>query len=180
MISAIIFSVLKEALIECKKTGATLIVAKLDRLVRSVSFISNLLESDVEIKFVDFPEANKLVLHIISSISEYETQILSQRTKAALAVKKKRGVKLGSPQNLLSNLDQAVKKSNQTNRKKALSDPANRRAIAMINIYAPQRLSLTEISNKLNEQGFTTPRGCKFNPSKVRKLMIRYDIMSGT
>lgn len=50
---------LKEALSQCRKESATLIVAKLDRLARSVSFLSNLLESDVEIIFCDFPQANK-------------------------------------------------------------------------------------------------------------------------
>ena len=62
---------LKEALSQCRKEGAILIVAKLDRLARSVSFLSSLLESDVEIVFCDFPQANKMVLHIISAISQY-------------------------------------------------------------------------------------------------------------
>ena len=70
-----------EALEECRKTGSTLIVAKLDRLSRNVAFTSKLLESDVEIVFCDFPEANKLVLHIISSIAEYEAGLISQRTR---------------------------------------------------------------------------------------------------
>ena len=61
---------LTEALEVCRKTGSILIVAKLDRLSRNVAFTSKLLESDVEIVFCDFPEANKLVLHIISSIAE--------------------------------------------------------------------------------------------------------------
>lgn len=79
---------LSEALGECRKTGATLIVAKLDRLSRNVAFTSKLLESDVEIVFCDFPEANKLVLHIISSIAEYEAGLISQRTKQSLKAKK--------------------------------------------------------------------------------------------
>ena len=62
---------LKEALSLCRKTEATLIVAKLDRLARNVSFLSNLLENDVEIVFCDFPQANKMVLHILSAISQY-------------------------------------------------------------------------------------------------------------
>ena len=72
---------LTEALALCRKTGSTLIVAKLDRLSRNVAFTSKLLESDVEIKFCDFPEANRLVLHIIASIAEYEAGLISQRTK---------------------------------------------------------------------------------------------------
>lgn len=94
-----------EALAECRKKGAILIVAKLDRLSRNVAFTSKLLESDVEIVFCDFPEANKLVLHIISSIAEYEAGLISQRTKQSLKAKKARGCRLGKPENLLGKLD---------------------------------------------------------------------------
>ena len=79
---------LKDALALCRKTGATLIVAKLDRLARNVSFLSNLLESDVEIVFCDFPQANKMVLHILAAISQYEAELTASRTKAALQAKK--------------------------------------------------------------------------------------------
>lgn len=74
----------------CRKDGAILIVAKLDELARSVSFLSNLLESDVEIVFCDFPQANKMVLHIISAISQYEAELIAARTKASLQAKKSR------------------------------------------------------------------------------------------
>ena len=66
---------LKDALALCRTTGATLIVAKLDRLARNVSFLSNLLESDVDIVFCDFPQANKMVLHILAPISQYEAEL---------------------------------------------------------------------------------------------------------
>ena len=81
---------LTEVLEVCRKTGSILIVAKLGRLSRNVAFTSKLLESDVEIVFCDFPEANKLVLHIISSIAEYEAGLISQRTKQSLRTKKAR------------------------------------------------------------------------------------------
>ena len=78
---------LKEALSQCRKEGATLIVAKLDRLARSVSFLSSLLESDVEIVFCDFPQANKMVLHIISaklnSLQLEPKQAFTQRKRGA-------------------------------------------------------------------------------------------------
>ena len=95
---------LAEALELCRKTKSTLIVAKLDRLSRNVAFTSKLLESDVEIKFCDFPEANRLILHIIASIAEYEAGLISQRTKQSLKAKKARGVRLGKPENLMNNL----------------------------------------------------------------------------
>ncbi|MFI3331866.1 MAG: recombinase family protein [Rikenellaceae bacterium] len=167
---------LQEALSECRKTGAILIVAKLDRLSRNVAFTSQLLENDVEIKFCDFPEANKLVLHIISSIAEYEAQLVSIRTKSALRAKRERGATLGKPENLLCRLTSAVEKSNSTNRQKALDNPQNRQAIAHLRLLASQGLTLTEMSNALNNEGFTTPKQCQFNPSKVRKLLVRYGI----
>ena len=114
---------LTEALELCRKTNSVLIVAKLDRLSRNVAFTSKLLESDVEIVFCDFPEANKLVLHIISSIAEYEAGLISQRTRQSLKAKKARGYRLGKSENLLNKLDQAVKNSNRTNHQKALDNP---------------------------------------------------------
>ena len=66
------------ALAMCRKTNSILIVAKLDRLSRNVAFTSKLLESDVEIVFCDFPQANRLILHIISSIAEYEAGLITQ------------------------------------------------------------------------------------------------------
>ena len=78
---------LQEALALCRKTNSILIVAKLDRLSRNVAFTSKLLESDVEITFCDFPQANRLILHIISSIAEYEANLISQRTRQSLKAK---------------------------------------------------------------------------------------------
>ena len=100
---------LAEALELCRKTNSILIVAKLDRLSRNVAFTSKLLESDVEIVFCDFPEANKLVLHIISSIAEYEAGLISQRTKQSLKAKKSRGYKLGKSITLFSEKIQELK-----------------------------------------------------------------------
>ena len=96
------------ALAMCRKTNSILIVAKLDRLSRNVAFTSKLLESDVEIVFCDFPQANRLILHIISSIAEYEAGLISQRTKQSLQAKKARGVRLGKSENLMNKFEQAV------------------------------------------------------------------------
>ena len=101
---------------KCRKTNSILIVAKLDRLSRNVAFTSKLLESDVEIIFCDFPQANRLILHIISSIAEYEANLISQRTRQSLKAKKERGVKLGKSENLMNKHNEAVARSNQTNR----------------------------------------------------------------
>lgn len=167
---------LAEALELCRKTKSTLIVAKLDRLSRNVAFTSKLLESDVEIKFCDFPEANRLVLHIIASIAEYEAGLISQRTKQALSAKKARGVLLGKPENLVNNLGKAISKSNLTNRQKALDNDNNRRAIAMLRVMANQDLSLSKMARRLNEEGFVTSQGKKFKAWQVSVLLKRYNL----
>ena len=164
------------ALAMCRKTNSILIVAKLDRLSRNVAFTSKLLESDVEIVFCDFPEANKLVLHIISSIAEYEAGLISQRTKQSLRAKKARGVSLGKPENLLGKLDQAIENSNQTNRQKALDNPNNRRAISMLKILAKEDKSLSEMARILNKEGFVTAKGGQFKASQVSILLKRYSL----
>ena len=166
---------LKEALTQCRTTGATLIVAKLDRLARNVSFLSNLLESDVEIVFCDFPQANKMVLHILAAISQYEAELTAQRTKAALQAKKARGAKLGNPEHLMNKHKQAIA-SNKTNSEKAKKNPNNKRAVAFLKVMISQGKSLTEMTDILNSEGFVTAQGCKFVPATVRRLIKRNNL----
>ena len=167
---------LKEALTQCRTYGAKLIVAKLDRLARNVSFLSALLDSDVEIVFCDFPQANKMVLNILASISQYEAELISTRTRQALAAKKARGCKLGNPEHLLDKHQAAIEKSNQTNRRKAADNPNNKRAVAMLKVLAAQGMTLTEMTDKLNNEGFVTSKGYQFRPSQVYVLLKRYNI----
>lgn len=168
--------VLLQALKHCRKSGATLIVAKLDRLSRNVAFTSKLLEADVEIVFCDFPQANKLVLHIIAAIAEYEAGLISTRTKQSLRAKKARGMKLGKPQNLIDNLETAIQKSNDTNRRKALDNPNNMRAVAMLRSLIGRGYSLSELAALLNKEGFVAPKGGKFKASQVAVLLKRYNL----
>ena len=84
------------ALKQCKKEKATLIIAKLDRLSRNVSFISNLMESGVKFVAADYPEADDLMLHMVSAFSQHERKAIGIRTKEALQAAKRRGVRLGS------------------------------------------------------------------------------------
>ena len=89
---------LQEALKQCRKTKATLVIAKLDRLGRNLAFIASLMDSNVEFVAVDNPHASRLVLHIMAAFAEHEREQISVRTKAALAAAKARGQKLGNPQ----------------------------------------------------------------------------------
>lgn len=87
---------LAQALSLCRLHGATLVIAKLDRLARSVHFISTLMEDkDVDFLACDFPQANRLTIHILAAVAEHEALMISQRTKSALQAAKAREVQLG-------------------------------------------------------------------------------------
>ena len=167
---------LKEALMLCRKTEAVLIVAKLDRLARNVSFLSNLLENDVEIVFCDFPQANKMMLHILSAISQYEAELIAARTRSALQAKKVRGFKLGNPEHLMDKHGQAIQNSIKTCKRKADNNPNNTRAVAMLRTLIKENHTLKEMADILNREGFVTSQGCSFSKSTVYKLIRRYNL----
>ena len=85
-----------EAVAHARRSGALLVIARLDRLARNVCAASQLLESGVESICCDNPDANRLTLHILSAMAEYEGKLISERTKAGLAAANARGVKLGN------------------------------------------------------------------------------------
>lgn len=86
---------LAKALEATKRGKATLLIAKLDRLARNVAFIARLMDAGTEFVAVDQPHASRLTLHILSAFAEDEGRRISERTKAALAAAKRRGVRLG-------------------------------------------------------------------------------------
>ena len=86
---------LATALAQCRIHGATLIIAKLDRLARNVAFTSNLMESRVKFVACDLPDANRLTIHILAAVAEHEAEMISTRTKLALAAAKRKGTVLG-------------------------------------------------------------------------------------
>jgi DNA invertase Pin-like site-specific DNA recombinase len=88
---------LAEALAACKRHRAKLIIAKLDRLSRNVAFIATLMDGKVDFVCCDFPQANRLTLHVLAAVAEHEREMISERTRAGLAAAKERGVKLGGP-----------------------------------------------------------------------------------
>ncbi|WP_282055684.1 recombinase family protein [Maribacter luteus] len=159
---------LDKAIEHCKQTGSTLLIAKLDRLARNVSFISTLMDSNVEFKALDMPHANKLTIHIFAAIAEHEAELISQRTKAALQELKKKGVKLGKPENFNQlGRDKGV----QTNKAKASNNENNRKAKAYIKSLLLQGLNYSQIAKELNLNGFTTSRGKRFQAVQVQRLV---------
>lgn len=88
---------LGEALAACRLHGATLVVAKIDRLSRDAGFLINLQKSEVKFVAADNPHVNEMVVGILAIVADWEAKVISQRTREALAAARARGVKLGSP-----------------------------------------------------------------------------------
>ena len=80
----------------CQKNGWSLVIAKLDRLARDVEFTFRVINTGIDIHFVDMPIVNCMILGVFASVAQYERELCSTRTKAALAVKRKQGCKVGA------------------------------------------------------------------------------------
>jgi DNA invertase Pin-like site-specific DNA recombinase len=164
---------LAAALEACRKHKATLIIAKLDRLARSVSFIASMMDGNVEFTAVDFPQANRLTLHILAAVAEHEREAISARTKAALAAASARGKKLG-----WSNPSRAEEQRQATARANAaVSSQASRFAGNVLPIVAQVRAAgvttLAGIADALNARGIHTARGGKWYATTVKNLLER-------
>lgn len=160
------------ALAEAKRLGATLLIAKLDRLARNVAFIANLLEAGVEVTAADMPEANRFVLHVMAAVAEQEGRAISERTKAALAAAKARGVKLGMANpNIARHQNEAVRHSVKTRKAKAVQFADNVRPV--IERIAARGASLHQIAAELNERGIKTARGRQWYAGTVRNMLAR-------
>lgn len=162
---------LAEALRLCRLHNATLIIAKLDRLARNVAFISNLMESGVEFVAVDFPQANRLTVHILAAVAEHEAKAISIRTKDALAAAKARGVKLGGDRGNLP----AVAAQGRAVSLRARQEKANSRVADLSPIVAEIKAggasSLREIARALNERSIPTTRGGSWSAVQVSRLL---------
>ncbi|TNC93815.1 MAG: site-specific recombinase [Stygiobacter sp.] len=157
---------LAAALAACRKHRATLVIAKLDRLARNVSFIANLIEAGTEFIAVDMPEANKLVLHIMAAMAQHEREAISTRTKAALAAAKARGQKLGGFRGVA--VDQA--KGTQANAEKAREWAQGDVGREIADMKA-RGWSLWEIAHHLNDLGVKTRRGGEWQAITVKRVL---------
>jgi DNA invertase Pin-like site-specific DNA recombinase len=155
------------ALAACKRLKAKLIVAKLDRLSRNVHFVSGLMESGVDFVAADMPFANRLTVHILAAVAEHEREMISARTKAALAAAKARGVRLGGPA-----LDRARLIGNAGNRKAADRFAANVKPI-IAEIRKSGATSLRAVAAALTARGVPTARDGQWNAAQVMNVMRR-------
>ena len=160
---------LAEAIKTAKKHKATLVIAKLDRLSRNVAFIANLIEAGADFVAVDMPHANKLTIHILSAVAEHEREMISQRTRAALAAAKSRGVKLGNRSNI------GVAQANSRTIRTAEADQfASNIQPVVLQIKAAGIRTLSGIAEALNARGLRTPRGGDWQAVQVKRVLGRH------
>lgn len=154
---------LDKAMKECKKTNSTLLIYKLDRFSRRVSFISNLMESKTKFLVVEMPTATDFQLHIYAAMSQEERRVISQRTKEALRQAKLRGVKLG-----ITGVDRA--RENKLNRETYL-ETIKEKIIELRN----SNHGYNYISNYLNGKGYKTYRNKKFHPTTIKNYVLELE-----
>lgn len=153
---------LMAALVHARKIGAVLVIAKLDRLARRVSFLSALMESGTDFIAVDMPDANRFVLHIMAAVAEFEREQISSRTKAALAAAKARGVKLGVHSQVLA--------------KKRIAEAQSFAEIVRNfegDIFSDRSLSVREVARRLNAKGVRSPNGSLWSAGNTGRLLGR-------
>jgi DNA invertase Pin-like site-specific DNA recombinase len=153
-------SELQKALTLAKREGAKIIIARLDRFSRRVSFIANILEQGIGLCCAEMPHASDFQLHIFAALAQEERRLISERTKAALAEAKRRGRILGANGLVLAAM----------NRKAADNFALSLRSKIDVNLMGR---SYSEIARQLNGAGILTTTGKKFYPQTVKNYMIR-------
>jgi DNA invertase Pin-like site-specific DNA recombinase len=148
---------LAKAMEACRLYRATLVIAKLDRLARNVAFVSALMESGVEFVAADFPQANRLTIHILAAVAEHEAAMVSQRTKAALAAAKARGTKLGGFRGHAPS--DAVRAAASQAKAAGARENAERVLPTIRELQAGGVTSLSGLARELNSRGVPTARG---------------------
>jgi len=181
---------LVKALHRAKVTGATLVVAKLDRLSRNVAFLATLQDSGAKFIAADMPEANELTVHIMAAVAQAERKMISKRTKEALAAVKARGEfrkadgtayrsgnRLGNPNGAAS-----LRRAGKGNAASvaAITAAATARADSLRPVIEDMRARgismLRQLADALNDGGFVTPRGGRWHASSVSNLLARLSV----
>lgn len=157
--------ILVQSIARAKRLGATLVIAKLDRLARNVAFVSALMEAGVEFVAVDFPAANKLLIHIMAAVAEHERMLISERTKAALAVAKSRGIRLGANGERLAERHKVAAADFAA----TLREPIQKAVDDGIS-------TLQGIADRLNCDGHRTREGAIWSPTGVQRVLRRLKV----
>ena len=161
---------LDKALNFAKETGATLIIAKLDRLSRNVAFLFQLRDSGVKFECCDLPDLNTMSLGIFATFAQYEREKISQRTKDALAAKKARGEKVGRA-DYYSEVGRA--KAIEVRQANAQNNENTKRAENYAKMLRAQNMTLQAVCDRLNSEGFKTAKGKAYAPNQVKRLIDR-------
>lgn len=163
---------LREALEACRKQGATLVIAKIDRLSRNLAFLANLMESKTRFVACDDPTSSELTIHIKAAIAQHEAKQISERTKAALKAAKARGKKLGWANS--NRADTARASAAGVAASKARADQFADNIIPVVQqIRAAGVESLKGIAEALNARGLKTARGGQWYASTVQNVLKR-------
>ncbi|TPI27757.1 recombinase family protein [Mesorhizobium sp. B3-1-9] len=149
---------LAKAINTAKKAGASLLIARLDRFSRRVSFISTMMEKGVRLAIVEMPNATDFQLHIFAALAQEERRLISERTKAALAQAKRRGVILGQNGRVLA----------VTNRERA-ADFAKQIRDSLPEGW--QSMGYSQLAGFLNDAGVLTINGTLFYPQTAKNLV---------
>jgi DNA invertase Pin-like site-specific DNA recombinase len=164
---------LEKAFQLCRLLGAKLVIAKLDRLSRDVHFLTGLEKAGIEFVCADMPHATPLTVHILAAVAQHEREMISQRTKAALAAAKRRGVKLGGDHGARLTAKQSAMG------RAVLQERARARAADIAPIIAELRtagaVTLQAIADALNERGIPAARGGQWRITQVVRLLETID-----
>ncbi|WP_165768411.1 recombinase family protein [Hymenobacter amundsenii] len=162
---------LAAAMAEARRVGATLPIAKLDRLSRNAGFIFALRDSGVDFICCEMPEANTLTVGLFAVIAQHERELISKRTKEALAVLKARGVALGMPANLTT---KSIQQGQVVRQQNARENKENRQATRLAVLLRQQGHTLQQIAQELTSGDYRTRRGKNFDATAVCRLLNRH------
>ena len=169
---------LNKAIDHCIITNSILLIAKLDRLARSVHFVSSLMRSGVEFIACDNEHANKLTIHLLASIAEYEREIIGTRIREALKQTKIRGTKLGvaGKKNLTEDGRKKGILNSRTKRAKNADEFAMKIRPIIQDIHNSGITTLKSISNELNNRNIRTSRSGRWSATSVSRVLKRLDL----
>jgi DNA invertase Pin-like site-specific DNA recombinase len=149
-----------KAIVETRSAGATLLVAEMSRLARSVYFTSKLMEERVRFKACDIPNADEFTINIMAAVAQKAAKDISESTKRGLAAKKARGFSLGTPANFT---DHSRGIGREAMQRKAQEHVANKQARRLAGLLRQQDFTLAAIAAELNAHGYRTRRGGLFH-----------------